>query len=143
MFLLSSFTTKQGFPGGSDGKKIHLQCRRPGFSPWVGKIPLRRTCPLTPVFLPEESPWTEEAVGYSPWGCKELDTTDYVQQSPSNSVLCSLNPIMLIVQKTYPNTSIFFPHNTFSNKFILLITKKITFKYNQLFAEIVHIRPTM
>ena len=20
-------------------------------------------------------PWTEEPVGYSPWGCKELDTT--------------------------------------------------------------------
>ena len=23
-------------------KKIHLQCRRPRFSPWVGKIPLRK-----------------------------------------------------------------------------------------------------
>ena len=21
-------------------------------------------------------PWTEEPVGYSPWGCKELDTTE-------------------------------------------------------------------
>ena len=31
-----------GFPGGSDGKRIHLQCRRPGFYPLVGKIPWRR-----------------------------------------------------------------------------------------------------
>ena len=27
------------FPGGSDSKEICLQCRRPGFNPWVGKIP--------------------------------------------------------------------------------------------------------
>ena len=23
-------------------------------------------------------PWTEEPVGYSPWGCKGLDMTEYV-----------------------------------------------------------------
>ena len=28
-----------GFPGGSAGKEIHLQCGRPGFDSWVGKIP--------------------------------------------------------------------------------------------------------
>jgi len=31
-----------GIPGGSDGKKICLQCGRPGFNPWLGKIPWRR-----------------------------------------------------------------------------------------------------
>ena len=31
-----------GFPGGSDDKRIHLLCRRPGFDPWVGKIPWRK-----------------------------------------------------------------------------------------------------
>ena len=30
-----------GFPGGSDSKRIHLQCGRPGFDPWVGKMPWR------------------------------------------------------------------------------------------------------
>ena len=35
--------------------KIHLQCRRPGFNPWVGKIPWRRAWQPTPVFLPGES----------------------------------------------------------------------------------------
>ena len=29
----------------------------------------------TPVFLPEESPGQKNLVGYSPWGCKESDTT--------------------------------------------------------------------
>ena len=29
-----------------------------------------------PVFLPGESPWTEEPGGYSPWGPKELDVNE-------------------------------------------------------------------
>ena len=31
-----------GFPGGSDGKRIRLLCRRSRFNPWAGKIPWRR-----------------------------------------------------------------------------------------------------
>ena len=34
--------------------KICLQCGRPGFSPWVGKIPWRREKLPTPVFWPGE-----------------------------------------------------------------------------------------
>jgi len=42
------------------------QCSRPGFNPWVGKIPWRRERLPTPVF------WPGEFHGlYSPWGCKE------------------------------------------------------------------------
>ena len=33
-------------------KIICLQCRRPGFEPWVRKIPRRRAWKPTPVFLP-------------------------------------------------------------------------------------------
>ena len=42
-FLYIAFTTL-GFSDGSAGKKknIRLQCRRPGFDPWVGKIPLEK-----------------------------------------------------------------------------------------------------
>ena len=36
---------------------------RHGFDPWVGKIPWRRAWQPTPVFLPGESPWTEEPGG--------------------------------------------------------------------------------
>ena len=42
-----------GFPGGS-AERIYLQCRRPGFDPWVGKIPWRRKWLPTPVFWPGE-----------------------------------------------------------------------------------------
>ena len=52
-------------------KVIHLQCGRPGFNPWVGKIPWRRERLPTPVF------WPREFHGlYSPWGSKESDTTE-------------------------------------------------------------------
>ena len=34
---------------------IHLQCRRPGFDPWVGNIPWRRKWQPTPVLLPRKS----------------------------------------------------------------------------------------
>ena len=34
--------------------RICLQCRRPGFYPWVGKIPWRRKWQPTSVFLPGE-----------------------------------------------------------------------------------------
>ena len=37
--------------------------KRCGFDPWVGKIPWRRAWQPTPVFLPRESPWTEEPGG--------------------------------------------------------------------------------
>ena len=41
-------------------QSICLQCGRPGFNPSAGKIPWRRAWQPTPVFLPGESPWTEE-----------------------------------------------------------------------------------
>ena len=31
-----------------------MQCQKPGFDPWVGKIPWRREMLPTPVFLPGE-----------------------------------------------------------------------------------------
>jgi len=64
----------QGFPNISVVKV--LACRRPLFNSWVGKIPLRRAWQPTPVFLPGESQWIEEPVGYSLWSCKESDMTE-------------------------------------------------------------------
>ena len=61
---------------GSGDKRIRLQCRRPGFDPWVGKIPLRRERQPTPVFLPGELHGQKSLADYSPWGCKEPDTTE-------------------------------------------------------------------
>ena len=58
------------------GKESTCQCRRCRFNPWIGKIPWRRAGQPTPVFLSGESHGQRSLVGYSPWGPKELDTTE-------------------------------------------------------------------
>ena len=65
--------------------RIHLPSRRRGFHPWVRKIPWRRKWQPTPVFLPAKSHGQRSLVGYSPWGCKELDATE----QPNNNSNCS------------------------------------------------------
>ena len=47
-----------------------------GLIPWVRKIPWRRLEQPTLLFLPGESHRQRSLVGYSPQGCKELDTTE-------------------------------------------------------------------
>jgi len=53
-------------------------CWRPGFNPWVRKIPWRRKWQPTPVFLPGKSHGLRSLVGYSPWDRKESDTTEWL-----------------------------------------------------------------
>ena len=55
------------------------------FNPWVGKIPWRRAWQLTPVFLPGESPWTEEPDRlWASWGHKESDTSEVTQHASTH-----------------------------------------------------------
>ena len=62
-----------GFPLWLTWWGIWLQCGRPGFDPWVGKIPWRRERLPTPVF------WPGEFHGlYSLWDSKESDTTEWL-----------------------------------------------------------------
>ena len=44
-----------------------------GFNPRVGKIPWRRARQPTPVFLPGESPWTEEPGGLQSMGSQRVE----------------------------------------------------------------------
>ena len=53
------------------------QGRRPGFHPWVRKIPWRREWQPTPVFLPGESHVQRSLAGYSPW-VAESDTVEWL-----------------------------------------------------------------
>ena len=62
----------QGFPGGSDGKRVCLQCRGLRFDPWVRKFSCRRKWQPTPVLLPGKSHGLRSLAGYSPWGCKRV-----------------------------------------------------------------------
>ena len=71
--------------------RIWLQCGRPRFEPWVGKMSWRRERLPTPVF------WPGEFHGlHSPWGCKESDTTERL----SHSLLFSIMPTVLVIPVT-------------------------------------------
>ena len=105
----SSEAHRMGFPGGSVVKNlpaIQETCRRCGFHPWVRKIPWRRKWQSTPVFLPGKSHGQRSLVGYSPWGLRESDTIEWLNNEahraddfypvrilhlivPSDIVLCS------------------------------------------------------
>ena len=65
-----------GFPGGSDGKESACNVGDPGSIPGLGRFPggghgnpLQYSC--------LENPHGQRSlVGYSLWGCKELDVTE-------------------------------------------------------------------
>ena len=46
------------------------------FNPRVREIPWRRKWQPTPVLLPRKFHGWRSLVGYSPWGCRELDMTE-------------------------------------------------------------------
>ena len=85
VFGLDCIAFAQGFkepPLWLSWQRICLQCGRPGFDPWVGKITWRRERLPTPVFWPGE---VHEL--YSPCGRKASDTTKQLslkEQYPRN-----------------------------------------------------------
>ena len=58
-----------GFLSGSDGKESACHAADSGSIPGLGRSPGE-------VFLPGEFHGQRNLAGYSPWGCKELDTTE-------------------------------------------------------------------
>ena len=108
-----------GFPGGSEGKRICLQCRRSGFVSWVGKIPWRREWQPAPVFLPGEFHGQRSLGCYSPWGCKELHTIDW---------LIHMHKVRYLTGK--PWSPLMFSQsskNQYSSKSLFYIIKKLSF----------------
>ena len=88
----SNLTCKSNFGGGPfcdyvwfllglsrwlSGKELACQCRKRGLDPWVRKISCGRKWQPTTVFLPGESHGQRSPM-YSPWDCKESDTTEHV-----------------------------------------------------------------
>ena len=78
---------------------------------WVQSLgwedPLEEGMQYTLVFLPEEFPWTEEPAGYSPWGHKELDTTEATKHTHISIVAVLLFYFFLILVFYFLNFKIF------------------------------------
>ena len=56
-----------------------------GFDPWVRKIPWRKEWQLIPVFLPGKFHGQRSLVGYSPWGHKESDRTEWLTHTHTHT----------------------------------------------------------
>ena len=76
ILLIWVLLVPHGLPQWLRWQRIGPQCRRPGFDPWVEKIPWEREWLPTLVFLPGEFHIQRRLAGYCPWGCKQLDTTE-------------------------------------------------------------------
>ena len=58
-----------------------VECGRPGFDPWVRKIPWRRKQQPTPIFLSGEFHGQRSLVDYSPWGSQRVGHTEWLTQT--------------------------------------------------------------
>ena len=66
------------FPDGSDGKASAYYAWDPGSIPGLERFPGEGNGNPIPVFLPGKSHRWRSQVGYSPWGWKESDTTEWL-----------------------------------------------------------------
>ena len=81
----SAIGALQHFPGGPAVKNLPAKA---GYSLdlWVRMIPGRRQWLPSPVFLPGESQGQRSLVGYSPWGQKESDSTEQLNNNKFTSL---------------------------------------------------------
>ena len=64
--------------GASDGKESACNAGHPGSIPGLGRFLWRREWKPAPVLLPGEFHGQRSLEGYSPWGGKESDTTEWL-----------------------------------------------------------------
>ena len=80
LFSLYSQPKNRGISQWLRGKEFACQAgnrENVGSIPGLGRTPWRRKWQPTPVVLPEKSHRQRSLVGYSPWNCKEWDTTEH------------------------------------------------------------------
>ena len=87
-------------PQGLNSKRICLQRRRRGLNSWVRKISWSRKWQPTPVFLPGKSLWQRSLAVYSPWGHKESEMTEWLNDKKQTR----LNQFVFITLNTPSNT---------------------------------------
>ena len=76
-------TMIRGFPDGSVVKNLPANAGDTGLIPGSGRSPRRKWQP-TPIFLPGGSHGQKRLAGYSPWGCRELAMTQWLNSHSCN-----------------------------------------------------------
>ena len=77
-YLWLCYRHYKGLPWWLSGKESTCQCKRCEVDPWSGKISWRRKWQPTPVFSPGEPHGQRRLVGCSPWGHKDSDLTQWL-----------------------------------------------------------------
>ena len=85
------------FPGGSDGKASACNAGDLGSIPGLGRSPEKWQ--PTPVRLPGKSHGQRSLVSYSPWGRKELDTTEQLLFLSFKDFFRKMPPLKFIKDK--------------------------------------------
>ena len=102
MCCIYSSTYISGLPRQLGGKESTCLQRRPRFNPWVAKIPRRRKWQPPLVFLSGKFYGQKSLASYSPWGCKESDTTEHTHMQHI------INKYLSAYKKLYsPHTHVF------------------------------------
>ena len=87
LFIIGEWNAKVGSQetSGVIGK-LGLECRRPGFNPWIGKIPWRRKWQPTPLLLPGESHGQRSLAGYTSIVLQRVahEWNNFVDKGPSS-----------------------------------------------------------
>ena len=103
-------------PRWCSGKESTYQCRRCNrhmFDPWIGKITWRSKWQPTLVFLPGKFHGQRNQAGNSPWGHKDLDTTEWLSTAQDWISMvflpfapCCLYPFTPTLQKPWSWTKV-------------------------------------
>ena len=83
--FLRPYCKFEGFPDGSDSKESTCSVGDLGSIPGLGRSPWRRAWQPTPVFLPGESPWTEEPRGLQSVGSQRVGQDSATKHSTVSS----------------------------------------------------------
>ena len=108
LWIESLCLSSPGLLRGCTGKESACRCRRCGFDPWVDKIPWKRKWQLSPAFLPGKFRGPRSLAGYSPWGCKDLDSTEWLSKHTHLSSIASFLFISTLAYFSF-YTNEFFP----------------------------------
>ena len=109
--FLNLVTVRQGFPWWLRRWRICPRCRRTRVRSLGQDDPLEKGMATHPSVLAWSLPWTDNLVGYSPRGGKELDTTEWLIQWDNEAMLPGIWGLFIwtlcyLVQRKYLKTNI-------------------------------------
>ena len=132
-FIYKAYSSDR-LPWWFSGKEYTCQCRRCSSEPWVRKIPWRRKCQPTPVFLAGKSHGQRRLAGYSPRVYKRVgrDSVTKQQQQTSDKTRysVSLHRVQLLYgQIVFPKLPKMWVWD--KNKYIKVHNRSKMFIYNK------------